>query len=120
MSCAVLLRRARIGPFVSCSRLWRASKYHVTRLDVNAEVQGMSSRATTRRCASFRARRSNGSALPPEVRPGEVDDLVATTAQHGLEREDPEPDHLLETDGRRHRELSSVHEHLDESGPVVS
>src|SRR5215470_1915430 len=57
--------------------------------------------------------------LAPEVRPGEVDDLVAPAAEHRLEHEDAEASHLLEADRRWHGEFPSVHRHVDERGSVV-
>src|SRR5215471_1142764 len=62
---------------------------------------------------------SGSSRLAPEVRPGEVDDLVATAAEHRLEHEDAEAGHLLEADRRRHGEFPPVHGHLDKRGSIV-
>src|SRR4030095_13456096 len=50
-----------------------------------------------------------GHELAPQIRPVEVDDLVAAAAEHRLDHEDAEAGHLLDADRRRHGELPPVH-----------
>src|SRR6478672_9763585 len=67
--------------------------------------------------AHRRIRLASGST--PNVRAGEIDDLVAPPAQYSLQHEKREALGHFQGDGRRHRELRSVHHGIDEDRPVM-
>src|SRR6185436_13786031 len=56
-------------------------------------------RVVVKRCSTW------GNFSTPEVRPGQVDDLVAAAAENRPDHEDAEPGRLVEVDRRRHGEL---------------
>ena len=58
--------------------------------------------------------------LAKQVDSGEIDDLVAVTAQDGLQREEAEALHLFECDGGRYRKFLAAYWNFDERrSPVL-
>src|SRR5699024_9250348 len=128
-ACTVPYMSPAGGSNLICSRFSTRIRPQETFADADSRGGRHSRRQTLAEAGSRRLAHAAADSLPrppdsgseqlTDVRPGEVDELVALAREHSADGVEGEARGLLDGDLRRHRELLTFGDHIEDGGTVI-